>query len=126
MANNVPPYENSVPKNALEKWGWGCYPPGYDRKVHGPYDPSRYYGPKDALADVKMRDLLQWIGRRNKTPRAFAQLASRTYYRWIKKFVEPRKTGMAPLVQVLVLTSFLSYCVNWKTLRHHKNHKYHW
>ena len=23
---------------------WGEYPAGYNAKVHGPYDPARYYG----------------------------------------------------------------------------------
>ena len=127
MANNVPAYENSVPKNLFEKWGWGCYPEGYDYKVHGPYDRSRYYGPKDTpLADVKMRDLVQWIGRRNKTPRAFAQMFGRALYRWEDKFVQPRKAGFAGFLHVVLLSCTFSYLIQWKTLKHHKNHKYHW
>jgi hypothetical protein len=29
----------------LGKLGLGQYPAGYDKKVHGPYNPARYYGP---------------------------------------------------------------------------------
>jgi F-type H+-transporting ATPase subunit f len=126
MANNVPPYENSVPKNALEKLGWGCYPPEYNRKIHGVYHPGRYYGPKDYLSDIKMRELPQWIGRRNKTPRALVQLFDRAWHRWHEKFAQPRKAGIAYPVQLIVMVCTFSYVMQWKTLKHHKNQKYHW
>lgn len=47
-----------APKNFLENLGFGCYPEWYNRAVHGPYDPARYYGPKDTpFGQVKLSEL---------------------------------------------------------------------
>lgn len=32
---------------------YGCYPKEYNREVHGPYDPSRYYGKGELLPQIK-------------------------------------------------------------------------
>merc|ERR1712018_302594 len=46
--------------------GLGELPKEYNPKVHGPYDPSVYYGPKDkALGNVKLTELPGWLARRN-------------------------------------------------------------
>lgn len=84
----------------------GDYPAEYNPKVHGPYDPARYYGKREFtnllnnicyitrrdqkyfltmssfLADtpfgqVKLSELGSWFARRNKGPSAFAGLFSR-------------------------------------------------
>merc|ERR1712071_294809 len=50
----------------FDKMAWGQYPAEYNPKVHGPYDPSRFYGKADtALADVKLAELPAWLKRRN-------------------------------------------------------------
>jgi F-type H+-transporting ATPase subunit f len=128
MAGTLQPFENAVPKTKIEQMGFGCYPAGYNRKVHGPYDPARYYGPKDvALADVKVSDLAKWIGRRDKSPQAMAQCISRNYFRWLDKFVVPRKAGSTCYWQAIFCLSVFSYLTLYhKSLSHHKNRKYHW
>ena len=127
MAQLPYPYENEVPKNALEKMGYGCYPEGYNRKVHGPYNPARYYGPKDtAFGEVKISELSKWIGRRDKSFQSMMQAVSRAHFRWIEKFVAPRKAGVAPALQLVFGLCVFSYLIQWKTLKHHKYHKYHW
>lgn len=107
-----------VSKTLVETWGWGCYPAGYNRAVHGPYDPARYYGPKDtAFAEVKVADLTAWLMRRDKSPRAITGAISRARFRWQDKFAEPRRARLAPFLQFLVLLSASSYLLQWKTLR---------
>jgi len=128
MAATKYPFENAVPKTAAELAGFGCYPPGYNRRVHGTYDPSRYYGPKDtALSEVRISELAAWIGRRDKSPRAMSRAISRTFFRWHDKFVNPRKATAAPVFQFIFAVSTFCYLSMYhKTLSHHKWHKYHW
>lgn len=128
MAGTLQPFENAIPKNALEQKGYGCYPAGYNRKVHGPYDPARYYGPKDtAFGDVKMSELTQWIGRRDKSLQSMAQCISRNHTRWVDKFSAPRKATSSWVWQSIFVFCTFSYLTLYpKSLKHHKNKKYHW
>ncbi|XP_035228303.1 putative ATP synthase subunit f, mitochondrial [Stegodyphus dumicola] len=58
--------------------GFGRYPAGYNERVHGPYDPSVYYGKKDIpLSEVKIGELGSWLARRNKSPSAMIGAMSR-------------------------------------------------
>lgn len=116
-----------VQKKLVEQWGWGCYPEGYNRAVHGPYDPSRYYGPKDlALSEVKLADFPAWIGRRQKSPQSFTAMLSRFHHRWFEKFWNPKKANASGLFQMIFMLSTASYIAQWQHLKHHKNRKYHW
>lgn len=80
---------------------FGEYQPGYDPKIHAPYDPARYYGKREYLiyfsflfkcltnwhfpffpadtpfGEVKLKDFGAWFSRRNKSPQSTAQLISR-------------------------------------------------
>ncbi|GFG30471.1 hypothetical protein Cfor_12780, partial [Coptotermes formosanus] len=57
---------------------FGDYPAEYNPKVHGPYDPARYYGPPDTpFGQLKLSEIGAWLGRRNKNPRAIAGAISR-------------------------------------------------
>ncbi|XP_066592346.1 putative ATP synthase subunit f, mitochondrial [Prorops nasuta] len=104
----------------------GDYPIQYDRKVHGPYDPARYYGKPDTpFADVKLGELFSWISRREKSPSSVAGLFSRAYWRWSHKYIQPRNSGMAYVWQLGIGLSALFYCFNYKKLKHHRNYKYH-
>lgn len=127
--NGLPPHPSfPLKKTWLENLGWGCYPEGYDRRVHGPYDPARYYGPKDTpFGEVKLRDLPEWIGRRDKSPRAIQGLFSRAISRWKDKFAQPHYAGPAFLFQIVAGCSLFFYLINYhKTLIHHREYKYHW
>ncbi|GIY30258.1 putative ATP synthase subunit f, mitochondrial [Caerostris extrusa] len=56
----------------------GRLPLEYNERVHGPYDPSVFYGKKDkALAEVKVGEVGSWLARRNKSPSAIAGAFSR-------------------------------------------------
>ncbi|KAG8269696.1 ATP synthase subunit f [Homalodisca vitripennis] len=60
---------------------FGDYPADYNPKVHGPYDPARYYGKADTpLAQVKLGEFGQWLMRRNKSPQAMVACGSRVEY----------------------------------------------
>ncbi|KAK5640746.1 hypothetical protein RI129_009293 [Pyrocoelia pectoralis] len=105
---------------------FGDYPIEYDPKVHGPYDPARYYGKADTpLAQVKLGELASWISRRNKSPRAMAACVSRALWRWQHKYVQPKRAGIAPIFQVLVGSMVVFYILNYRRISHHKNYKYH-
>jgi len=107
-----------VKKTLLESWGWGCYPPGYDRAIHGPYDTTRYYGPADtSLSETKVADLSKWLSRRNKTPLAIAQCVGRNRARWQRRFADAKHAGPAAFWQFIVCTSALFYVMQYNTLR---------
>ena len=82
-------------------FGLGELPKEYNRKIHGPYDPAVYYGKKDTpLGETKVADLPKWFARRSFTPTAAGRSVSRAYWRWAHKFMQPKYTGIVPVVQV--------------------------
>lgn len=96
----------------------GCYPPGYNPKVHGTYIPHRYYGPKDTpLFDVKLGDLKDWIMRREKTPRAVTNVASRMRHLWFYKWSKPKNANAAVWIQFCCITTLLYYCSSFEYQR---------
>ncbi|RXG73342.1 putative ATP synthase subunit f, mitochondrial [Armadillidium vulgare] len=107
--------------------GLGEYPIDYDRKIHGPYDPSRYYGKPDTpFGQVKLGEVGQWLGRRNKTPKAFIGSLSRFFWRWNDKYALAKKSGIAPYVHVCVGSMLFFYIINYGKITKHRNAKYHW
>ncbi|KAF6201203.1 hypothetical protein GE061_005650 [Apolygus lucorum] len=104
----------------------GDYPAEYNRKVHGPYDPARYYGKPDTpFGQVKLGELGQWLNRRNKSPQAIIGAMSRAWWRWQHKYVQPKRTGIAPLMQVAVGSMAVFYCFNYKRMKAHRRMEYH-
>ncbi|CAG2067352.1 unnamed protein product [Timema podura] len=56
----------------------GDYPIEYNPKVHGPYDPARFYGKPDTpFGQLKLNEIGSWLGRRNKSPSAVVGSISR-------------------------------------------------
>uniref|UniRef100_A0A336JVX2 CSON009990 protein n=1 Tax=Culicoides sonorensis TaxID=179676 RepID=A0A336JVX2_CULSO len=105
---------------------FGDYPAEYNPKVHGPYDPARYYGKPDTpFSQVKLSELGEWFSRRNKSPQAVAGAVSRAFWRWQHAYAQPRRAGIAPVFQVIVGSMIFFYCINYGKLRHHRNYKYH-
>ncbi|XP_045476554.1 putative ATP synthase subunit f, mitochondrial [Harmonia axyridis] len=105
---------------------FGDYPLEYDPKKHGPYDPARYYGKQDIpLAQVKLGELGSWFGRRNKSPQAMASAIGRAYWRWQHKYVQPKRSGIAPFFQVAVGCSIIFYLMNYQRITSHRFYKYH-
>ncbi|XP_050422113.1 putative ATP synthase subunit f, mitochondrial [Adelges cooleyi] len=105
---------------------FGDYPADYNPKVHGPYDPARYYGKPDTpLSQVKLGEFGQWIGRRNKSPQAMIAAISRGYWRWSHKYVQPKRTTLTPVLHVICGSMLFFYCINYGKFVHHRNYKYH-
>lgn len=53
------------------------YPKEYNPRVHGPFNPSVYYGKPDPLSQVKLGELGAWLSRRDKSFKGFSNLVSR-------------------------------------------------
>ncbi|CAL7935311.1 unnamed protein product [Xylocopa violacea] len=104
----------------------GNYPVEYDEQKHGPYDPSRYYGKPDTpFGEVKLNEIGEWIGRREKGPRRLAALISRAFWRWQMKYMQPRKANFCGYYQLAVAGMIFFYSLNYLRLRGHRRYKYH-
>ncbi|XP_056647772.1 putative ATP synthase subunit f, mitochondrial [Diorhabda carinulata] len=105
---------------------FGDYPAEYNPKIHGPYDPARFYGKPDTpFGQVKVGEIGAWLARRNKSPSALAGAISRAYWRWQHKYVQPKRSGIAPFLHVVVGSMIFFYSINYTKLSHHRNYKYH-
>merc|ERR1712173_52000 len=82
-------------KKPLAAFGLGEACPGYNPKVHGPYDPSVYYGKRDIpLAQVKLGELPGWLMRRGKNPIDWSRAIARGWWRWRFNYLTPRKADL--------------------------------
>ncbi|XP_022180431.1 putative ATP synthase subunit f, mitochondrial, partial [Myzus persicae] len=104
----------------------GDYPAEYNPKVHGPYDPARFYGAAHTpFSEVKLCEIDQWMKCRNKSPKAFAALISRAYWRWSHQYVQPKRTTAAPLIHGIAGMMLFFYAINYGKIIRHRNYKYH-
>jgi len=95
----------------------GCYPPEYNRAVHGPYNPGTYYGKPDTpLSEVKLSELLDWLKRRNYHPRAMIDCTNRFFWRWKNKNNNPVLATSRFFFQLLLMYSLFSYFSKYKSL----------
>ncbi|ENN74885.1 putative ATP synthase subunit f, mitochondrial [Dendroctonus ponderosae] len=105
---------------------FGQYPIEYDPKIHGPYDPARFYGKPDTpFGQLKLSEVGSWLGRRDKSPRAVVGAISRAYWRWQHKYVQPKRAGIAPFLQVVVGCMGIFYVFNYDKISRHRNYKHH-
>ncbi|CAG2104329.1 unnamed protein product [Medioppia subpectinata] len=101
---------------------FGNLPKDYNKAVHGPYYPFRYYGKRETtdtpLADVKVGELVQWFNRRNVHPVAVFQAMMRAFYRFEHRFVNPRFAypGRGMNMKLWSISLFFFF-LNYKTLR---------
>merc|ERR1711976_768695 len=107
--------------------GIGQYPPEFNPKVHGPYNPATNYGKPDIkLADVKVGELGAWMGRRNYHPLAMGRALGRGYWQWAQKWLLTKKPGFAPVGQFILVLSGFFYVNLYHGLKSHRHVKYHW
>ncbi|KAL1238522.1 Thymidylate kinase [Trichinella spiralis] len=100
-------------KNYLRKADFGLLPKEYNKKIHGPYCPWRYYGKKDTnIFDVKLADFSAWMSRRDTSARGIMAAMSRGYYLWIYYWFSPRVANVAPLCHLLVFMAFARMILN--------------
>merc|ERR1712141_646976 len=106
--------------------GVGEYPPGYNAKVHGPYNPARNYGPLDTkFTDVKLADLGDWLRRRDTRLSGVWRGLNRGFWRWNTKWLHVRSGSTAAVAQWTMVMCFLWYCNQYKWLSYHRLAKYH-
>ncbi|KAK9500645.1 hypothetical protein O3M35_001873 [Rhynocoris fuscipes] len=104
----------------------GDYPIEYNPKVHGPYDPARYYGKPDTpFGEVKLGELGSWFARRNKSPQAVAGAVSRAMWRWQHKYLHPKRAGMAAFLHFSTSMMFIFYIFNYKRMQAHRRFEHH-
>merc|ERR1719334_2514260 len=107
--------------------GAGDYPAEYNPKVHGPYNPGRFYGKPDTpFGQVKISELGGWIGRRSFSPQAMLNGVMRGYWRWAQKYLMVKKTSVAPIAHVCVTLSLAYYFLQYRAHTNHRHVKYHW
>merc|ERR1712080_384527 len=108
-------------------FGLGELPKEYNPKVHGPYDPAVYYGPKHTpLGQVKLGELPGWLAQRNKSISGIGRAMSRSYWRYSHAYVLPKRTKIAPVIHFCLGASVFFYILNYPKFKHHRRHKYHW
>jgi len=107
-------------------FGIGEYPAGYNAKVHGPYDPARFYGKPDTpFTQVKVGELFSWLKRRDYSPVAIGRGIGRGFWGWNQTWVLPKKAGAAGAVQAMMMLSFWYYLNQYPNLKYHRHCKYH-
>lgn len=105
----------------------GDYPEEYNPKIHGPYDPSRYYGKPDTpFLEVKITELPGWFARRNKSPVAIIRGVSRLWWKWQHKYVQPKRSGITPFFQLVVCSCTFFFLLNTNKIWAESVWKYHW
>jgi len=112
----------------LDRFGVGHYPKEYDARIHGPYNPARFYGKPDiSFWECKLSEMPAWLARRNKTPSALVAAASRSVWRWQLKWIQCRNAGMQGPIQVFVLAvPWILYLSFYPAYRKSRHAKFHW
>merc|ERR1712079_437369 len=112
----------------FKMFGIGELPKDYKPKVHGPYDPAVYYGPKDkAFGNVKLAELPGWLGRRGMyTPMGINRAMSRAFWRWNHKYMLPKYAGVTGTMQLAAGACVFFYLINITKYWEHRNFKHQW
>lgn len=69
------------------------------------------------LSQVKLGEIGAWISRRDKNPRAIAGAFSRAWWRWQHKYVQPKRAGIAPMLQLVAGSMIFFYAINYNKMR---------
>jgi len=119
-----------VVHKACELTGYGQAPEGYNPRVHGPYDPSMYYGSRKGwkpISQVKISELPVWLLRRDWSPNGVMKGFSRGWWRWNFAYsFRPGKGSYAALIQFALSYSFVMAVIEFGRKRHERKQKYHW
>lgn len=65
------------------------------------------------MAQVKLGEITSWLARRDKNPRAAVGAISRAWWRWNHKYVQPKRPGIAPVLQLIVGGMIFFYAINY-------------
>merc|ERR1711936_938800 len=117
----------TVDKFLVEKLGFGGIPAYYNPRIHGPYRPDVYYGPKDTpLAKVKLGELPAWLSRRSADPRMMMACIGRANARWQLNYHHAVRPGLAPLFQIWAWCIVTGFVASYHKQYHESRFKYHW
>merc|ERR1712053_31545 len=107
--------------------GVGQLPAEYNPKIHGPYDPAVYYGPKDTtFLNTKLGQLPGWLMRRPKNPIDWFRATNRSWWRWRNAYLLPRYANGSGVFQFMAAWAVFMYVVNYDKLTPHTMRKHHW
>ena len=98
------------------------YPKEYNPKVHGPYNPARFYGKAEPLAEVKLGEFSSWLGRRNFTLKGITDAIGRSMWRYRFKYIEPKKANAAFLFHFV----FFAFTINYMLYEYPEKKKHTW
>ncbi|ESP04031.1 hypothetical protein LOTGIDRAFT_230289 [Lottia gigantea] len=112
----------------LKTFGIGCYPEGYNPRVHGAYHEMVFYGkPDKRFCDLTLKELPSWLTRRSYTPFALWGGVTRTVARYRHHWWFPLKASPAPIMHLLLFWYFSCYYLSFKVLHAtHRKSFYHW
>ncbi|XP_021694264.1 putative ATP synthase subunit f, mitochondrial [Aedes aegypti] len=104
---------------------FGDYPAEYNPKVHGPYDPARYFG----MPDTPLGQANRVLGLAAVT-RTQGCRWGRAFWSWKHKysqlsFAESRLTVTYINFVSVSPSQVFFYAINYGKLKHHRNYKYH-
>ncbi|XP_038064647.1 ATP synthase subunit f, mitochondrial-like [Patiria miniata] len=78
------------------------------------------------LSDVKVGQLPRWLASCNFSPASIGRAIIRGKDRYFNKYVNVRKTGVAPVSHFVFACIFVSYIWRFKGEKHHRLRKHHW
>lgn len=68
------------------------------------------------FSQVKVGEVTSWLARRDKSPKALVGAFSRAWWRWNHKYVQPKRSGVAPFFQVVTASMIFFYAINYGKL----------
>merc|ERR1712066_190550 len=98
----------------------GKYPIEYNPRVHGPYEPGRFYGKADvALQNVKIGEFYSWLGRRDLSLNGAWGVVHRGYQRFFHRSMNARWSGFSPYAKVVMCMSAFWFPVFYNARSYH-------
>ncbi|XP_022092482.1 ATP synthase subunit f, mitochondrial-like isoform X1 [Acanthaster planci] len=78
------------------------------------------------LSEVKLGQLPRWLASCSFSPFSMWGAVIRGKNRYYHKYVNVRKTGVAPVGQFVAVCIIVSYIWRYKGEKHHRLRKHHW
>jgi len=95
------------------------YPKEYNPRVHGPYNPARFYGNAEPLSQVKIGELGSWLSRRSFSLTSTRQAIGRAMWRYRFKYIAPKRANAAFLYHFMIMSFAASYFISEYPVRKH-------
>ncbi|XP_077979995.1 ATP synthase F(0) complex subunit f, mitochondrial-like [Glandiceps talaboti] len=78
------------------------------------------------LTEVKLGQLPAWLSSCSFTPKAIGAAVGRAHTRFVLKYVNVRRGGVAPLGMFIAAYTLYSYTWRYEEAKHERNRVYHW